>query len=340
MGKKVNNIDTLKNKRLKALTNVTISVVVPVFNEQDNLPELLKRLFATLDKINKPYEIILVNDGSQDNSYDVMLEWQAKYPQQLVLVDLMRNFGQHMAVIAGFMQARGKVIVTLDADLQNPPEEIPKLTSLVIAGHDLVSGVRLYDRKDNFFRKRISIIINYIREKITDLKMSDHGCMLRAYSAALVKNMLASQEKSIFIPALAYSYARHPIEVTVQHDARAHGESRYSLYSLIRLNFDLMAGYSLVPIQIFSVLGVLISLLSLGFFLYLVLRRLWLGPEAEGIFTLFALQFLLTGITLLGIGIMGEYVGRIYKEVRGRHRFIIREVVNHSKLAADQNSGD
>lgn len=325
----VNQVTSTRAKSTKAHP---VSVVVPVFNEQDNLPELLNRLLAALNKMAQPYEIILVNDGSHDKSYEVMLDWQAKHPKHLVLVDLMRNFGQHMAVIAGFMQAKGEVVVTLDADLQNPPEEIPRLVDLVIAGHDLVSGVRLFDRKDSFFRKRISILINYIREKITDLKMSDHGCMLRAYSIDLVKNMLASQEKSIFIPALAYSYARHPIEVTVKHDARAHGESRYSLYSLIRLNFDLMAGYSLVPIQIFSVLGVIISLFSLGFFIYLIWRRLWLGPEAEGIFTLFALQFLLTGITLLGIGIMGEYVGRIYKEVRGRHRFIIREVVNQSEL--------
>ncbi len=271
-----------------------ISVVVPVYNEQDNLPELFERLWRVLDSLDKSYQLIMVNDGSQDNSWQVMLTFQRQRPDKVVLVDFTRNFGQHMAVIAGFMQAQGEVVVTLDADLQNPPEEIPKLVRLVEQGHDLVSGVRLYDRQDNWFRKYISIVI--------------------------------------FIPAVAYSYARYPAEVKVAHCVRKNGNSRYNLYSLIRLNFDLMAGYSLVPIQIFSVLGCGISLMSLLLVIYLLVRRLWIGPEVEGVFTLFALVFFLIGVILLGIGIMGEYVGRIYKEVRGRQRFAVREVINGSPV--------
>ena len=309
-----------------------ISVVVPVYNEQDNLPELFKRLGQVLDQLNKPYQLIMVNDGSQDNSWRIMLEYQKRHPHQVILVDFMRNFGQHMAVIAGFMQAEGAVVVTLDADLQNPPEEIPKLVSLVEQGYDLVSGVRLYERQDNWFRKYISIFINFIREKITDIKMTDHGCMLRAYSLPLVKLMTASSENSIFIPALAYSYARRPTEVKVAHCPRKNGNSRYNLYGLIRLNFDLMAGYSLVPIQIFSVLGCGISLMSVLLVIYLLIRRLWIGPEVEGVFTLFALVFFLIGVILLGIGIMGEYIGRIYREVRGRQRFAVRTVVKEATL--------
>ncbi len=309
-----------------------ISVVVPVYNEQDNLPELFERLWRVLDSLDKSYQLIMVNDGSQDNSWQVMLTFQRQRPDKVVLVDFTRNFGQHMAVIAGFMQAQGEVVVTLDADLQNPPEEIPKLVRLVEQGHDLVSGVRLYDRQDNWFRKYISIVINFVREKITDIKMTDHGCMLRAYSIDLVKLITASRESSIFIPAVAYSYARYPAEVKVAHCVRKNGNSRYNLYSLIRLNFDLMAGYSLVPIQIFSVLGCGISLMSLLLVIYLLVRRLWIGPEVEGVFTLFALVFFLIGVILLGIGIMGEYVGRIYKEVRGRQRFAVREVINGSPV--------
>ncbi len=313
-----------------------ISVVVPIYNESASLVELFTRLHATLDQLGRPYQLIAVNDGSQDDSWQLLRQLQQQRPDQVVIVDFVRNFGQHMAVIAGFMQVQGEIVVTLDADLQNPPEEIPKLVQLVEQGYDLVSGVRLYHRKDHWLRKWASILINYLRERITDIKMVDHGCMLRAYSLQLVKLMIASHESSIFIPALAYSYARRPTEIEVAHRERSHGKSRYSLYNLIRLNFDLMAGYSLVPIQIFSVIGCIISFFSILLVGYLLLRRLLIGPEVEGVFTLFALLFFLVGIVLLGIGIVGEYIGRIYKEVRGRQRFAVREIIGQQLTSLEQ----
>jgi undecaprenyl-phosphate 4-deoxy-4-formamido-L-arabinose transferase len=217
------------------------------------------------------------------------------------------------------------VVVTLDADLQNPPEEIPKLLAAIEAGHDSVGGYRK-DRQDSLFRKYASRIINGVRAKITRIRMRDQGCMLRAYRRNIVDAIVASGETSTFIPALAYSYSASPAEVEVEHAARASGESKYRLYDLIRLNFDLMTGFSVVPLQTFTFFGIVISIISLLFVIYLFIRRLVIGPEAEGVFTLFAILYFLVGVGILGLGIIGEYIGRIYKEVRRRPRFVVREV--------------
>ncbi len=316
-----------------------LSIVIPIYNEEKNLALLFSRLVTTLDKLNKNYEIIFVNDGSQDKSHTILTNIHEQRPSQITIVELSRNFGQHMATIAGFEQVRGKTIVTLDADLQNPPEEIPKLLELINQGHDLVSGVRLHERQDNWFRRNVSIVINKIRSIITNIKMTDHGCMLRAYDRSIIDLILASNESSIFIPALAYSYASKPAEIKVRHEGRSSGKSKYSLYGLIRLNFDLMTGYSLIPLQIFSVLGCSISLLSLIFVTFLLLRRLILGPEVQGVFTLFAALFFLVGILLMGFGVMGEYIGRIYKEVRQRPRFAIKKIIGLQKNEENTHTG-
>jgi undecaprenyl-phosphate 4-deoxy-4-formamido-L-arabinose transferase len=307
-----------------------ISVVIPVYNEASNLEKLSARLVAVLDKFNKPYEIIFTNDGSKDNSAKILEDLYNRAPDKIRVIEFKRNFGQHMAVMAGFELSKGDVIVTLDADLQNPPEEIPKLLNLIEQGHDLVSGVRLYERKDNWFRRNISILINKIRAKITNIQMTDHGCMLRAYTRNLIDLMLSGYDATIFIPALAYSYATNPAEIKVEHEARATGESKYKLYDLIRLNFDLMTGYSIVPLQIFTLFGFIVSFLSILFVIFLFIRRLIIGPEAEGLFTLFAILFFLVGIVLMGLGIVGEYIGRIYKEVRHRPRFVIKKILGNN----------
>jgi undecaprenyl-phosphate 4-deoxy-4-formamido-L-arabinose transferase len=221
---------------------------------------------------------------------------------------------------------RGDVIVTLDADLQNPPEEIPKLLAAVAAGHDSVGGYRR-NRQDTFFRKYASRVINGIRAKITRIRMRDQGCMLRAYRKHIVESIVASGETSTFIPALAYSFSANPAEVEVEHAARAAGESKYRLYDLVRLNFDLMTGFSVVPLQVFTVFGIVVAILSLLFVLFLFVRRLVVGPEAEGVFTLFAILYFLVGVGIMGLGIIGEYIGRIYKEVRRRPRFVVREII-------------
>jgi undecaprenyl-phosphate 4-deoxy-4-formamido-L-arabinose transferase len=304
-----------------------ISVVIPIYNEANNLKLLFSRLTTTLDKLNTTYEIIFTNDGSKDKSAAILEELYQLRPEQVRVIDFSRNFGQHMAVMAGFELSQGDIVVTLDADLQNPPEEIPKLLELAEKGHDLVSGIRLHERKDNWFRRNISIIVNKVRALITNISMTDHGCMLRAYSRDIIELMVAHSESSIFIPALAYSYATNPAEVKVDHDARSEGKSKYSLYSLIRLNFDLMTGYSLVPLQIFTLMGFIIAFLSLLFVVFLFIRRLIIGPEVQGVFTLFAILFFLVGVVLMGLGIMGEYIGRIYKEVQHRPRFVIKKIL-------------
>jgi undecaprenyl-phosphate 4-deoxy-4-formamido-L-arabinose transferase len=302
-----------------------LSVVIPVYNEQDNLDALFGRLMPVMDKIGKPYEVLFTNDGSRDRSGAMLKAFHEKRPEQVRVIDFNGNFGQHMAIMAAFERVRGDVIVTLDADLQNPPEEIPKLLAAIVAGHDVVGGYRK-NRQDSFFRKYASKIINGIRAKITNIHMKDQGCMLRAYSRHIIESIVASEETSTFIPALAYSYASNPTEVEVEHAARAAGESKYRLYDLIRLNFDLMTGFSIVPLQVFTVFGLVTSILSLLFVAFLFIRRLVIGPEAEGVFTLFAILYFLVGIGIMGLGIIGEYIGRIYKEVRRRPRFVIRTV--------------
>ena len=302
-----------------------ISIVIPVYNEEKNLPLLFERLTAVVDKLGRSAEIVLTDDGSKDNSLALMKTFVEKRPDIMRVVEFDRNYGQHMAVMAGFETARGEIIVTLDADLQNPPEEIPKLIAEMDAGHDVVGSYRR-DRQDSVFRTLPSRIINLIRERITGIKMRDQGCMLRAYRRNIVRMIVESGETSTFIPALAQFYAERPSEVEVEHAARHAGTSNYNLYKLIRLNFDLMTGFSLVPLQVFTMVGMAVSAASLLLVVYMFLRRIFLGPEVEGIFTLFAILFFLLGVVITGLGIVGEYVGRIYQQIRSRARFRIRAI--------------
>jgi undecaprenyl-phosphate 4-deoxy-4-formamido-L-arabinose transferase len=302
-----------------------VSIVIPVYNEQENLEALYARLIDAMGKIGKPFEILFTNDGSRDRSGALLKEFHYRRPNEVRVIDFNGNFGQHMAIMAAFERVRGDVVVTLDADLQNPPEEIHKLLAAIEAGHDVVGGYRK-NRKDTFFRKYASKLINGIRARITNIRMKDQGCMLRAYRRNIVESIVASGETSTFIPALAYSFAANPAEVEVEHAARTAGASKYRIYDLIRLNFDLMTGFSVVPLQMFTLFGMIVSCLSILFVIYLFIRRLIIGPEAEGLFTLFAILYFLVGVGIMGLGIIGEYIGRIYKEVRRRPRFVIREI--------------
>ena len=240
------------------------------------------------------------------------------------------NYGQHLAIMAGFEQSRGEIIVTLDADLQNPPEEIGALVAKMREGYDYVGTIRRM-RQDSFFRRLASRAMNGLRENITRIKMTDQGCMLRAYSRGIVDAVNECREVNTFIPALAYTFSQRPVEIEVAHEERSAGESKYSLYSLIRLNFDLMTAFSVVPLQFFSFIGIVIATLSLGFTVYLAIRRLIVGPEAEGLFTLFGIAFFLIGVTLLGIGLLGEYIGRIYQQVRVRPRYVVQAILEHKE---------
>jgi undecaprenyl-phosphate 4-deoxy-4-formamido-L-arabinose transferase len=307
-----------------------LSVVIPVYNEEDGLNALFLRLYPALDAFKISYEIIFTNDGSKDRSAAILREQFQIRPDVTRVILFNGNYGQHMAIMAGFDHCRGKRIVTLDADLQNPPEEIGNLLAQMDRGHDYVGTIRKM-RQDRAFRRYASRAMNGLRERITSIKMTDQGCMLRAYSRDIVDAINSTRDSSTYIPALAYSFAHHPTEIEVAHEERHAGESKYSLYKLIQLNFDLMTGFSTAPLQVFSFVGISISILSILFVVYLAARRLIVGSEADGIFTLFGIAFFLIGVTLFGIGLLGEYVGRIYEQVRSRPRYMIEGVLETRK---------
>jgi len=307
-----------------------LSVVIPVYNEEAGLQALFDRLYPALDGLGTVYEIILVDDGSRDRSAAALREQYGKRPDVTRVILLNGNYGQHLAIMAGFERCRGEVIVTLDADLQNPPEEIGKLLAKVAEGYDYVGSIRTA-RRDSLFRRWASRLINALRERTTRIKMTDQGCMLRAYSRTIVNAINSCREVNVFIPALAYTFARHPTEVEVRHEDRMAGESKYSFYQLVRLNFDLMTGFSIVPLQMFSLLGIVVSLLSMATYVIVIGSR-WLqsGSLWEGLRAIFdrdILSFFLIGIMLFGLGLLGEYIGRIYQQVRARPRYLVAAVL-------------
>jgi len=300
-----------------------VSIVIPVYNEEKSLQPLMERLYPVVTGLDKPFEIIFTNDGSSDRSLEMLRDYVQRYPGVKV-VEFNGNFGQHMAILAAFERSSGEIVITIDADLQNPPEEIPRMIAEIEKGHDVVGTVR-EKRQDPLFRRVASRIVNITTNKMTGMQMSDYGCMLRAYHRHIINNINQCGESTTFIPALAQSFSSNPTEIMVGHAERTLGESKYSFYRLIRLNFDLMTGFSVVPLQLFALLGIITSFLSVAFAVLLFVRRFMIGAEVEGVFTLFAILFFFIGIVIFGIGIVGEYVGRIYQEVRKRPRFVIRK---------------
>mgnify|MGYP002251164072 FL=1 len=303
-----------------------LSVVIPVYNEEDGLAALFARLYPALDALGISYEVVFVNDGSRDRSAAMLAEQFRARPDSTRVVLFNGNYGQHMAILAGFEHARGERVVTLDADLQNPPEEIGRLVEKLDEGYDYVGTIRRV-RQDSWFRRTASRAMNSLRERITHIKMTDQGCMLRAYNRTIVDTINRCREVNTFIPALAYTFSKNPTEIEVDHEERFAGESKYSLYKLVRLNFDLVTGFSVVPLQWFSAIGMLLSLASAILFILLVVRRFVLGAEVQGVFTLFAITFFLMGVLLFGIGLLGEYIGRIYQQVRERPRYLVQGVL-------------
>jgi undecaprenyl-phosphate 4-deoxy-4-formamido-L-arabinose transferase len=303
-----------------------ISVVIPVFNEEDNLRELGERLIRTLTAMGRPFEIIFVDDGSTDGSWQLLSDLNGQYPQYIRALQFHRNFGQHQAIFAGFQAARGQVMVTLDADLQNPPEEIPRLVAKLDEGYDTVGGWR-ENRQDSLFRRLPSQLVNTVMSRVTGVKLRDYGCMLRAYRRSVVDSINQCQESSSFIPALANLFSHRVAEIPVGHAERERGKSKYGIFKLLRLNFDLMTGFSNLPIHLVGFMGVTIAFLGLLFGFLLLIRRIFVGPEVEGVFTLFAILFVFVGLNTLGLALIGEYVGRIYREVRGRPRFVVRQTL-------------
>ncbi len=311
-----------------------VSVVIPVYNEQESLPELIQRTTAACQQLPCDWEILLVDDGSSDDSARLMTEAAQQPGSHLVAVLLNRNYGQHSAIMAGFSHVSGDLVITLDADLQNPPEEIPRLVAKASEGYDVVGTVR-QNRQDSLFRKTASRMINRLIQRTTGKAMGDYGCMLRAYRRHIIDAMLHCHERSTFIPILANTFARKTAEIPVQHAEREHGDSKYSFMRLINLMYDLVTCLTTTPLRLLSVFGSVIALLGFLFAVLLVALRLVFGPAwgAEGVFTLFAVLFMFIGAQFIGMGLLGEYIGRIYNDVRARPRYFIQQVVssNHQE---------
>ena len=315
-----------------------ISIVIPMFNEQENIDNLCTRLLKTMDATKRAYEVIFVDDGSSDRTPTMLREWYKKRSDVIRVITFNGNYGQYVAILAGFEHVRGETIVTLDADLQNLPEEIPLLlTKMEKEGYDLVGGYRA-KRHDNFFRTYASKIVNAIRYRATGIKMVDHGCMLRAYKRHIIDEVVKTRETSTFITALAQKFAWNPIDIPVSHEERNAGSSKYSLYKLIRITFDLLTGFSLLPLQIFTMFGMAISSASLIYFFVEVFKKVVTHHHGYGLH--FAFVFLLLSVIILGIGLLGEYLGRVYFAVCEHPSFVIRDILEKSEKKNAKNTNN
>ena len=313
-----------------------ISLVIPVYNEERNLAMLMERIMPTMSAMKRPFEVILVDDGSRDSSLDILRGFAAESPE-IRVVELTRNYGQHAAILAGFSIVRGEIVVTLDADLQNPPEEIPRLIAAMEGGGFDVVGTIRKGRKDSFFRVIPSKIINVVARKIIGVRMTDWGCMLRAYRRPVVERMIACHEHATFIPALATHFGKRVTEIEVSHEERHGGKSHYPLRKLINLQFDLVASFSDLPIRLIMYGGIAMAAIGVCFGLVLAVARLVYGAlwAAQGVFTLFAVLFAFVGLQFFALGVIGEYIGRIYREVRKRPEYVIERVYGDDAGGSD-----
>ena len=311
-----------------------VSVVIPVYNEEEGLPALFARLYPALDALGRSYEIVFVNDGSVDRSAALLREQFQRRPDVTRVVLFNGNFGQHLAIMAGFEHCHGQRIVTLDADLQNPPEEIGRMLAEMDRGFDYVGTIRRH--APGHLVPSLGLARDEQAARAHHAHPHDRPGL---HAAGLQPRHRRCHQR---VPARSTpSFRRSPTpsrsgppRSRSAHEERAAGESKYSLYKLIRLNFDLVTAFSLVPLQMFSFAGIFISLLSVVFVVFLAIRRLIVGPEAEGLFTLFGIAFFLIGIALFGIGLLGEYVGRIYEQVRHRPRFLVQAVLEREDTPA------
>jgi len=313
--------------------SMSVSIVIPVFNEVENIDVLVRRVTESCELLPNEWEVVLVDDGSRDGSLEKLEAAAERHDGRIRAIILNRNYGQHAAIMCGFRHARGDLVITLDADLQNPPEEIPRLVDNIEAGNDVVGTIRM-NRQDSFFRRFASARINWMVKKSTGVGMSDYGCMLRAYRRPVVDAMLQCRERSTFIPVLANSFAKRAIEIEVKHAERAAGDSKYSLWKLVNLQFDLLTSMTTTPLRLLSWFGVAIAVGGVGFGVLLLVGRVLFGADwaAEGVFTLFAILFIFIGAQFVGMGLLGEYLGRVYHDVRGRPRYFIDRIAGHSAL--------
>ncbi len=308
------------------MTQPDLSIVIPMYHEERNVPALMERLLNVLRALDATWEVVCVNDGSKDRTAELVRAAQ-RQESRIVLVDFARNFGQHAAVTAGFAHARGAFIITLDADLQNPPEEIPNLFAQWRLGHDLVNTIRR-DRQDTWFRKTASKITNQMVRKMSGIKLNDFGCMLRGYSAEVARQIVRCRESKTFIPALATFFARSPVEIQVGHADRAEGESKYPLHKLLALQLDLITNFSVYPLRLLFAVGMGFAALGVVLGLVLIIGRIIGGDSWSNNGTLTVLGFLLIfcGSQFFAFGLLGEYIGRIFQQVRLREPWVVRAV--------------
>jgi undecaprenyl-phosphate 4-deoxy-4-formamido-L-arabinose transferase len=311
-----------------------VSIVVPVYNEEESLPRLLEALDEVARTLPQGVEYVLVDDGSRDRSLEMMNTFHSR-SAAVKVIELAANFGQHAAVMAGLEHAEGDVVVTLDADLQNPPSEIPKLVARVQEGYDVVAGWRRH-RRDPLSRRLASWMLNRTLGAATGHYLHDYGCMLRAYSRPVVDAINQCAERHTYLPVLANMFSKRVTEIEVGHSERQAGKTKYSWSRLWRLNLDLMTTLTTLPLHWVSLGGLFVALLGVAFAIFLIIRRLIVGPEVEGVFTLFAILFFFVGAQIFAIGLIGEYLTRIYDQVRGRPKYLVRRVQRSVRVTAPE----
>jgi len=298
-----------------------VSLVIPVYNEEQNLKELNRRILVVFDSIDTDYEIIYVDDGSSDKSLDIIKKFSNR-SEFINFISFYRNFGQHAAVMAGLKHARGDIILTLDADLQNPPEEIPKLIEKLEEGYEIVASKRIH-RKDKLLRRILSFYMNKIISVLTGVKLSDYGCMMRAYKREIINKLLQYGEKSVYIPAFTCWLSSDVIEIPIRHDARKKGKTNYSLLKLLHQAFDLITAYTIFPIQMISLFGGILCFVGILLFCYLMYFRIFIGTPSS-LTSFIAILILLSGIILFCLGVISEYLVRLYREIKKMPLYIIK----------------
>jgi len=301
-----------------------VSVVIPVFNEESNLREMHSRVVATMEQAGRTFEIVAVNDGSTDNSYDLLKRIRAD-DDRLRIVHLARNFGQTPALYAGFANVRGKFVVMLDADLQNPPEEIPKLIEKLDEGYDVVNGWREH-RQDSLFRRSASRVFNLCLTRLMHVRIRDCGCSLKAFRREITDRMSVLKHRSRYLPADIVWLGARMTEVKVEHTRRRSGESKYGLFELFRVSFDLITSISAVPIQLIGLGGLAFSLVGFGMGIRIGAMRLLRG-NFDPLATVVALFFFLAGVQMIATFIMCEYIRRIYIETQQKPFYLIDEII-------------
>jgi glycosyltransferase involved in cell wall biosynthesis len=309
-----------------------LSVVIPIYNEQENIERLYRELKQVLDRLGKSYEILAVDDGSTDGSFEVLRELH-RGDDSLKVVRLRRNFGQAAAFAAGFDSAVGEIIVSMDADLQFDPADIGKLLDKISEGYDIVSGWRT-DRQETFLTRRLpSMAANWLISRITGVELHDYGCSLKAYRSEVIRNVRLYGELHRFIPALASSIGVHLAEVPVSHHPRRHGKSKYDLSRTLTVILDLLTvkfllSYATRPMQVFGLLGMLSFAVGTVIAAYLSFIRLFLGsPIANRPLLLLAMLLIFVGVQLVTMGLLGELTIRTYHEAQGKKIYVIREML-------------